>query len=140
MRQNHLQVTDFNEIDVVSRERTNRRVRVFERVKKGVCIHGFRSECRNTERMRTIEQRKQLFRPIKLFNRKDECIEHPRFGRSHILRMVLQSWLERKAARREHSRIINRFREQSLKGSGRHGNERTVRLHACRVKSLLPIA
>jgi len=35
--------------------------------------------------------------------------------------VALQGWFERKTARREHSRIINRFREQGLKGSGRHG-------------------
>ncbi len=58
-------------------------------------------------------------------------------ARADILCLILKSWLERKAARREHSRVINGFREQSLKGSGRHGMDRTVRSHLSRVKSQL---
>jgi len=103
-------VTHRYEIDV-ARERTNCRINFVERFKKGIRIRGFWSKCRNPERMRRIELRKELFRRIELFNGKNECVEHPRIGRTHILRLILKSCLQRKAARREHSRVINRFRE-----------------------------
>src|SRR6266511_3767554 len=61
MRQEHLEVTNRKEIDIVSGKRTNRRVGLFEGVEKGIRIRGLRSEGSDAERMQRIELRKELF-------------------------------------------------------------------------------
>ena len=61
MRQEHLEVTNRKEIDIVSGKRTNRRIGLFEGVEKGIRIRGLRCEGSDAERMQRIELRKELF-------------------------------------------------------------------------------
>src|SRR6266478_9557380 len=107
-------MTDRHEIDV-ARQRTNRRVCFIERIKKSIRIRSFGSECSHAERMRRIELRKRLPGCIELFNGKHECAQHPTVVRTDILGLIFQGRVERKTARRKHSRIINGLLEQSLK-------------------------
>src|SRR5438094_6435023 len=81
--------------------------------------------------MRGIELREKLPCSIELFDRYDESVEHPRFGPTHIAGLVSQRRFERQAARREHSRIINRLTQKSAKRSRNthHREELTTNEH-----------
>src|SRR6266511_5298960 len=60
MRQEHLEVTNRKEIDIVSGQRTNCRISFFERFKKGIGVPSFWTERSDTQRMQRIELRKEL--------------------------------------------------------------------------------
>src|SRR5260370_3287510 len=56
----------------------------------------------------------------KLPGRQDKGREHPRVRLTNVFRVILQRGFERKIARRKHSGVINRVREERTKRSGRH--------------------
>ena len=76
----------------------------------------------NAERMQRIEPRQDLLGRIELFNGKNERAEHPFVRRANIFCLILQGWLQIKATRRKHSRVINCLVEKSLKRS-RNGHD-----------------
>jgi hypothetical protein len=61
-----------------------------------------------------------LFRRIKLFNRQNERAEHPCVWRADVFCLILQGWLEREAARREHPSVINRMDKQPANRGSKH--------------------
>jgi hypothetical protein len=67
-----------------------------------------------------IELRKELFRRIEFLNREHEIVEHPRIGIAYIASLILQGWLEREAARREHPSVINRMDKQRANRGSKH--------------------
>src|SRR5437868_930381 len=100
-------MTYRNQINIIFRQGTNRRVRVVERIEKRIRICGFRSECCNAQQMQGIEFREKLPSEVELLDWQNESIQHPRFGRTHITRVVPQRWFKCQTARREHSGVIN---------------------------------
>src|SRR5947207_9455167 len=76
------------------------------------CVFSFWPECGNLQRVNRIKLRQQLFGGAKLLDREDECTQHPRIGGAQILRLILERRLELELARRKHSGVINRAREQ----------------------------
>src|ERR1043166_4902045 len=107
---------DWPDIDSF-RERTNRCSRVCDTIEKSIRFCGFRPQSCHAERMLRIELRQELCCGIELFDRQNKSVQHPHLGRTHILRLVPQSGLERQTARREHSRIINYLIKKSAERS-----------------------
>ena len=86
--QKHFELADRDKIDIVRRQRTNGRIRLYERFTKRSRILRLWPERGNTKGMRWVELRKELLRGVELANRQNERIEHPPVVQANVARVI----------------------------------------------------